>query len=202
MIKELFILNDEFMVELNKEWISTIANFKVILKLDKGSKGDADGRRKLHAQRVFTYIYHYCDFASQFIDYPNHKRHEKALSNAGLEDKHVTAYVKDAIKMYKSLQDTQILRLLTSAKKAIGHLESYYTEVDFNDRDAADRLVHTPKSVLDSLNGLAKVVTSIDTLEEQVKKKMKEKHRARGDASIGSFEDPENMPTFNDNNEN
>ena len=199
MIKELFKLNSEYMVELNKEWISTIINFKVILKKSKPIKGDMDNRKKLYAQKIFTYIYHYADFASQFSDMDEYERHSKALENARLEDKDIDAYVKDAVKKYNELQDTQVLRLLRAAKKAIGHLEGYYTDIDFDERDAASLLVHTPKSVLDSLNGLAKVVVSVETLEEQVKKKMAEKQRARGDADIGSMEDPDNMPTFEEN---
>ena len=43
MIQELFTLNNEYVVELNREWISTIEEFKVLLRRDRGSKGDADG---------------------------------------------------------------------------------------------------------------------------------------------------------------
>jgi hypothetical protein len=197
MIKELFKLNEEFIVDINKEWISTIAEFRYILRSDRGGiKGDADGRRKIKSRKIFTYIYHYCDYTSQFIDFPEHKRHKKALENAGLTDEDINQDVKDAIKKYNELQETQILRLLKSARRAIQQLEDYYDTVDFSERDVQGRIVHTPKSVMDSLSSLAKIIKSVSDLENEVKKELKEKHRARGDADLGLFENPESVSSF------
>ena len=54
----LFTLNPAtFLVDLDKEWISTIKEFKVILVRDKGAKGDTQARKKLQAQKEFTFHY-------------------------------------------------------------------------------------------------------------------------------------------------
>ena len=54
---ELFKLNDDFMVDLNKEWIQLHEPFKKIYLRDKGNTSNHyKGRFKFTAQKEFTYI--------------------------------------------------------------------------------------------------------------------------------------------------
>lgn len=122
-LKELFILNERTMlVELNKVWISTIKEFRVILERDKGSKGDAQGRKKIQATREFTFIYHLVDYRSQYADYSEKDRLEAALKNSDLDPKF--DYTKDeelnqAVEVYSAFRETSGLLLLQELKQGL-----------------------------------------------------------------------------------
>ena len=139
-----FELDKYRVVDLNKEWISTIKEFKKILTRDKGSKGDVDGRKKLQAIREFTFIYHYCDYASKFGNYSEEDKLSQCISNADLPQDF--NYTKDedlvaAISKYKQIQETPALRILNEAKEGLHsahrvirkirlHLESELANID------------------------------------------------------------------------
>lgn len=193
MIKQLFKLNSNYMVELNKEWISTIPEFAKIIKDDRGSKGDTQARKKLHATKVFTFIYHYCDYQSQFSDYDEDERRKEALYNAGLEESNITVTVEIAIEKYKKLQSTRILRLLEASNSAIDKLSQYFNDIDFSLVDASNKLQYDPKSVMASIQNLDKVYGGLKDLEARVKKELKEVARVRGDVELNEMEDPNAM---------
>lgn len=197
MIKELFKLDDEYLVELNREWISTIPEFAKIIRDDKGSKGDTQARKKLHAKRVFTFIYHYCDFQSQFVDYGAERRREEALHNAGLcEDDVTIVAVEIAIDKYNRLQDTRILRLLKSANGGIDKLTDYYDNIDFELRDINDKLMYSPKEFQTMVATLDKTYEGVKSLENRVKKELKEAARVRGDVELSEMETPTQMENY------
>ncbi len=117
-----FELNKYRVVDLDKEWISTIKEFKKILTRDKGSKGDIDGRKKLQATREFTFIYHYCDYASKFSNYSEDDKLKACQLNADLPDDF--DYTKDedivaAVKKYRDLQETPALKMLAEAREGL-----------------------------------------------------------------------------------
>jgi hypothetical protein len=189
MIQELFTLNNEYMVELNREWISTIDEFKILLRRDRGSKGDADGRKKIHAQREFTFIYHYCDFKSQYREYPEYERWTEALKNAGLTDGDVDDAVKAAIERYKSFQETRSLKLIDAAYVGIDKLREYFLTVDLNEKDLNDRLVNDSKKLSSNIKDVGHLLNSIKELEDMTKAELEEKSRIRGGAKRGNRED-------------
>jgi len=189
MIKELFILDADYKVTMNKEWIPTIKEFKAILHADKGSKGDSVGRKKLHSLKVFTFIYHYVDFKSQFRDYPEEERHKEALLNAELVEKDITVTVKDAIERYKSLQETRSLKLISSAYNALDLLREYFEDIDLEERDLNGRLVNSAKDLINNVKQVGGVIDGIRDLERIVKKELSENAGIRGQSSKGERED-------------
>ena len=189
MIQELFTLNKEYMVDINKEWISTIAEFRILLRRDKGSKGDVDGRKKLHAQREFTYIYHYCDFKSQFREFAEMDRRNEALRNAGLEDKDINQGLKDAIERYRTFQNTRGLRVIADAYLGIDKLSAYFRDVDLDERDLNVRIVNDSKKLADNISKVASLLKGLSELEDLVKSELEEKGRIRGGAKRGGRED-------------
>ena len=202
MIKELFKLDDEFLVEINKEWISTIPEFKKIITDDKGSKGDTQARKKLHATKVFTFIYHYCDFQSQFSDFEEDARRDESLYNAGLTEEDVNTTVEIAIDKYKKLQETRVLKLLAASNGAIDKLGQYFEDIDFSLMDASGKFVYDPKSIMASITNLDKVYGGLKDLESRVKKELKETARVRGDAILNEMENPDEMAKFMTNETN
>lgn len=110
------------MVDLNKEWIGTIKEFKKILSRDRGSKGDMDGKKKLQATKEFTFIYHFCDYASKFDNYPEEEKLKECLANSDLPLDF--DYTKDddilaAVIRYKTLQESPALKVLNEAKQGL-----------------------------------------------------------------------------------
>jgi hypothetical protein len=103
----LFELQENNMVSLNKEWISTIPQFRRLLARDKGGSGDGSGKYKKQATREFTYIFHLLDFHSPLENYPKEKRKQLALEFADLKGKQSSvdndAELQDAIEMYQDL---------------------------------------------------------------------------------------------------
>ena len=153
---ELFKLGPDFLVELDKEWISTIKEFKALLIRDKGSKGDTQARKKLQAQKEFTFIYNYCDYRSKFINYSERDRLKAALHNSELPpDLDITkdAELQAAIDAYIALQVTPALKMLKSLKEGLhtGHR-------------VVDRIIAYLNKKLDDIE------SSDDSLEEKVRK--------------------------------
>src|SRR6478736_1753295 len=120
---ELFVIDPETrLVDINKEWIGTIPELKKLISRDRGSPGDADGRKKLQAIKEFTLIYHYCDYKSKFTNFAEEDKLHACLVNADLSPKLDITADEDlfkAITKYRSLQNAPSLGLLTELKEGL-----------------------------------------------------------------------------------
>lgn len=215
MVK-LFELNPSTrMVDLDKEWISTIKEFRTILKRDKGSPGDVQGRNKQQAMREFTFIYHYCDYRSQFINYSHKDRLKKALKNAELDenlDIKKDEELMQAIEVYKALQETPALKILTELLEGIhvGYkvvnkirtdleekLDSLDVETMVEEKvggktiyvDPLVRIKNRLDSIIDVANQLPKTLKTIEDLSDKIKKELSDAPNLRGAAQKGVRED-------------
>ena len=106
MSTKLFTLKNGEVV-INRVEILTIPAFTKVLHRDKGSKGDADGRKKLMAFKEFAYIYHVADVGStpNKNGYTKHRAHIHALNSTGLaSDYKPDDIVNEAIIHYKNEQ--------------------------------------------------------------------------------------------------
>ena len=74
----LFQISENMELQLNKEWILMIKEFAEILKRDRGSPGDTQGRRKLKAMKQLTYVYLMEDFLSPFREEDDYNKHVSA----------------------------------------------------------------------------------------------------------------------------
>lgn len=193
----LFELKDNNMVGLNKEWISTIPQFRRLLARDKGGPGDGSGKYKKQATREFTYIFHLLDFHSPLENYPKAKRKKMALEFSGMPDKETEvdndADLQDAIEIYAELlanssTSLQTLRAMKSARQA---MDSYLETVNFSLRDDKGQLVHSVKQVQDNIIGMPKAQAALDDMEEKVKQEMLDTFEMRGGAEKGYSEDPD-----------
>jgi len=193
-----FELNKYRVVDLDKEWISTIKEFKKILTRDKGSKGDIDGRKKLQATREFTFIYHYCDYASKFSNYSEDDKLKACQLNADLPDDF--DYTKDedivaAVKKYRDLQETPALKMLAEAREGLHsahkvirkiryYLEEELANLDFSNIieedeeegknkkkkvDPVTKLTVSLQNLMKLTNEVAPALKTIKELEEEVK---------------------------------
>lgn len=217
MISNLFVLNEStFLVELNKEWISTIKEFRALIKRDKGIKGDTQARQKLKAQKEFTFIYHYCDFRSQYANYSEKERRTNALQNAELEPNLKIEDDPDllaAVEVYLALQETPALKMLLELKEGIHvgtkvvrkireSLENKLDEIDLDEVDASkekdknsrvdpiERINNRLKMIMETAKQLPDTLESIEELEQKVKKELADAPTLRGGATKGAQEDP------------
>lgn len=108
----LFIISQEGVLELNKDELREIPEFREILFQDKGSEGDHDGRKKLYAFKVFKFIHGYCKTTSIYRDLPEKKRLESCKDFAGLpSDWTPNAVVQKAMSKYVELLNLSALHL-------------------------------------------------------------------------------------------
>jgi len=188
---ELFKITENYDVELNKEWLLLIPEFKAIIHADKGSTGDADGRKKLKARRQFGYIYFMVDFKSPIESWQFPKRHDEALRYTGLEEKDVSnALVKAAYQKYEEIQlaDARALRTLAAARKGLDALDTYYETIDFSQTDKQGKLLHNPKEIAAGIASLNKMYDELDKFTNRVYEQLKESTTIRGQASLGDKE--------------
>lgn len=222
---ELFKLGPDFLVEIDKEWISTIREFKALLVRDKGSKGDTQARKKLQAQKEFTFIYNFCDYRSKFINYSERDKLKHALANSELDpnlDISKDSELLAAIEAYRALQTTPALKLITTLKEGlhtghrvvdriISYLNTKLDEID-NQEGALEEKTKTVNGkvflidpikeieeklavIMEISNKLPKTLASIEDLEDKVTKELAEIPNLKGKATKGDNEDPD--PRFN-----
>lgn len=219
---ELFKLGQDFLVEIDKDWISTIKEFKAILVRDKGGKGDTQARKKLQAQKEFTFIFNYCDYRSKFINYSERDKLKAAIKNSELDkdfDLNKDPELLAAVETYKALQTTPSLRLITTlneglhtghrvVQRIIAYLNTKLDEIDENDGTLEEKvktvngkafLVDPIKEIeeklgviMDISNKLPKTLNSIEELEEKVTKELAQIPNLKGKAIKGDNEDPDN----------
>lgn len=129
MAIKIFTLDKDNNVTINKIEITTYPAFNKILRRDTGSKGDADGRKKIQAFKEFAYIYQFADVLSEpnRQGYDDVERIKYAKKHAGLdEDWKIDSTIAEAIDIYKSEQTDistdiilELLKTFRLSKKVI-----------------------------------------------------------------------------------
>ncbi len=176
---ELFVIDPATrMVDLNKPWIGTIKEFKKILVRDRGSKNDADGRKKEQATREFTFIFHYCDYASKFSNFSEEDRYKACQMNAELPDNFDFKKDEDlvaAIMKYREMQETPALKILKEAEEGLhsAHrvvakirlaLESELARIDLTKPLEEDDEDFDPKNKKKKADPISKITTLLINL--------------------------------------
>jgi 5-bromo-4-chloroindolyl phosphate hydrolysis protein len=213
-LSELFVLNPETqMVDLNRPWISTIKEFRVLLQRDKGTKGDKAGKKKTQAEKEFTFIYHLVDYRSQFSQYSEKDRLQESLRNAGLDLKF--DYTKDeellqAVEIYRVFKETADLLLLQELRQGLHassrvvrkirqNLEELLDQADLltpeqvKELGGKNDLIITISERMDRImqitQDLPKTLKAITQLEESIKKDLSDIPQLRGKDEKGFRED-------------
>lgn len=102
--RELFSIDENGLLIINRVEARQIKEFKEILSNDKGSEGDYDGRKKYYAFKEFMYIYHMASPKSIYRDLPDKARKVRAILEAGLgKEWKETQLIKDAVQEYKNV---------------------------------------------------------------------------------------------------
>ena len=214
---KLFTLNPKTrLVDIDKEWISTIKEFREILKRDRGSEGDHDGRMKKQATKEFTFLYHYCDYGSKFINYSEKDKMHQCLLNAELPtglDISKDELLSKAVFVYKGLQNTASIKLLTELKEGVHtsykvvkkireSLEAKLETIDLDEVieqelgngktvriDPVEQITKRLESLIKISNVLPSTLDAIEQQEERVKLEMADDSTIRGGYNKGVRED-------------
>jgi len=152
--------------------VADIPEFRALVKRDKGSPGDSQGRKKQRAARELAYIYHMSSYESPYRVYEEDLRRDLLQKDVfhdmpeWKEDK----LVREALSKYEELSQSEMTLLLGAAISAVNKLKSYFNGINFADVDEQGRPLHTAKDVVSNLANLGKVVEGVQKLKEQVEK--------------------------------
>lgn len=188
----LFDIDENYQIRPNKAWIAMVPEFAELLRRDKGSKGDSDGRKKLQARKEFTFIYIFVDFGSVIRDWEEPLRYQEALKYADLEAKDIDDAVKAAIEKYRELmfKSSRSLRTLISVKKGLDAMDKYFENVNFTEvSKRTGELVNTPEKFQTNVTRLNKVYDEIYKFEKRVEEDLSNQEGGiRGAGELGDQE--------------
>lgn len=173
-----------------------IPAFVAVLKADKGSTGDSEGRKKAKSKKLLAYIYFMVDFKSPIENWEFGKRHLESLRYTDLKEADVsTKIMQEAIKEYTRIQleSARSLRSLTAARKGVDAVDAYFENLDFTLTDKVGRLVHNPKDVPDNIAKMNKMYDELKKFEKRVHEDLKESDAIRGQATLGDKENRRGM---------
>lgn len=186
---KLFTIDADFKVELNKEWIMLIPEFRVLVHRDKGKKekGDYDGRLKYRARKEFTFIYFDLDFGSPLRDWDEFARREEAIKYAGLEEKDLDYEVMQAHKCYNNLllESSRSLRTLRAIKKSMDAVDKQMEDIDFSAVDKKGEPINNMNTHLLSIQRLGPTYAAIRGFEKDVEDELKGSSSIRGQGTLG-----------------
>lgn len=178
---ELFTLDSNLLVVLNKEWIQLHEPFKKILMRDKGNNFPPyEGRHKKQAQAEFTYIYLVYDYRSNLSNYPLEERIIQAKRDSNLNpDWNPDQDLLIAIDRYKELQETRSLKLLSAAHKKVDNM------IRLLDADDSELDLAQMTEAIKAMKEIKNLINSLKELESMVKKELSDAGNTRGNIEIG-----------------
>ena len=181
----LFVIED-YEPKLSDEAL-LIEEFKVLHSLSYNRQpGDTQGRERRRALKECRYIYHYCDYRSEFSEYNDVERDIEAKNAADLPlDYEISIEFKNCIDIFTAIQETRMLKTLRVAENTLDKVRDYYEGVDFLEKDKNGSLVHKPKEIMAAIADLGSVNNKLTALQKQVKAALKETASLRGDHEGG-----------------
>lgn len=172
-----------------------IKSYKALIERDKGSVGDADGRKKLKATKELAFVALYVSLTSPYnrnyevgAERTNELKRQLDLPTDWKPD----AILQEAMKEYEKTQVTPSSAMLISTRNAIyssrnivGILEKRLKKrmddvmlAEMLDDDELDKLIDKAKSDIDSLlkysSSLTKQLDDLNTLENRYVKEIEE----------------------------
>ncbi len=162
------------------------------LAYNKGP-GDHDGRKRIKATKEIVYVYYFCNYKSEFSNYPEADRDKESLKAAGLpEDHEVSMELMTLIGIYSHHVNNgnRVLNLLESARNVVDKLHKYFNgvklEIEDSDKlDVQEKKTIIAGKVMDNLDKIPRVIKNLDSMEERVRKEQTHGTKIKGDAESG-----------------
>lgn len=192
-MKRLFVVDNDYKIDLNKEWLHLIPEFSVILHRIWKCEGDSDGRKKLMQFRVFGYIYLTIDFGSHLFTWTEEARKAEALKILQLKEGDIDhPTIESAIKEYERLQLETVpaLKALRGMYAVLEKMNSFFETIDFSEVDKQGKPKHTPNSINNAIKNMNASYDALATMERRVMESLKSEggNTIRGTATMGSKE--------------
>ncbi len=154
-----------------------IKEFKLIWDRDKS-------KNKEFALQELAYVFYIADYKSIYLSTAPEERSAILIDDLNLKNWKPDSVIEDAIKKYADLQKTMSMRFLDSQRQALEQLMLYFKNIKYEN-------ISKPSELSKSMTDTAKILESIDKIEERIRKELSSKGKTMGDREIGLFEDPE-----------
>lgn len=155
--------------------------FKVIWEKDKT-------KEKEQALLDLTYIFHVVDHRSPYYQYAEEQRRESIVRDIMGGKYKESKEIITAIDKYKEFTKTLSSDLLDSVKSMIYKLKNYYNDISFDVDGDVEIEMKKADSIVKSASNLGKVLESLATLDEKVKKeRTSHDDRVMGGFKLGLF---------------
>lgn len=167
-------------IEIDKIEILTVPEFKEILRRDKGSEGDSDGRKKYKAFKEFAYIYHMGDPRSKpNVDgFNDIQAHDYSIMMAGLDSKYKPDnIVISAVRIYEEANSDPATESIQELLKTYAFVKTIFKKVRRSIEDIVknDKLSKEQAAeVLGLINTLIQQGREIPELTRDLRKAIKE----------------------------
>ena len=122
-------------------------------------------------------VYFFGDHRSPYMAYEEKDRWDQIKEVLKVN---VNPKIKAAIHKYNELSETSAVKLLKAARESVTKLEKYFRDVDLTLADDHGKPIFHAKDLISNLSNMAKVVQSLDDLEELVKKQQQKDNPNRG----------------------
>jgi hypothetical protein len=170
----IFSINERGLLEINKPEAREVPEYKALIARDKGSEGDADGKKKLKAFLELLYIYLILDPRSMYYNFSIQERREKAVKHCGLKSGTKAEWKEDDLIRQAMIRYEMDLKLDSTANAYL----------------AAEKNLHnTAESIHDIQNSLA-------DLKRQTKNFIN-KLSIQGEGGLGDVERINNITQVN-----
>ena len=178
--------------EISKE-ARTLEPFKAIIMADKGSEGDAQGRKKSIATKELAFVYFHSKFDSPYTQYDGLDRILQVQKHVGLDSKwKPSKLVQDACKFFEELQRTKSMKYLDSVQHAVDNLSDYLANVDVAEVITAQgpkrgELVHDVNKVKALAKDMPDMIEALAKTKELVRKEMSEEAQLRSGRKVNNW---------------
>ena len=160
-----------------------IHEFNVIWEADKT-------KDKSTALKELAYIYYTSDYKSTYLSYPPEERDEVIIEDLFKNQKWtINKAVQEGIKKYEVLQQVPSIRLLNATKRALEEIIHFFNTIDLSHVDKQGKPVYKPKDLTSAMGDSAKMIESMEYLNNKVRKELQDSTKARGGEEAGLFED-------------
>jgi hypothetical protein len=180
--------------------IRAIAVYRKIIERDRGSIGDADGRKKKQAIKELAFVHLYTHFLlnndepnTYFAKYDDPERFERLRNDLDLGEKWtIDEDLQLAIDHYKeNVVQTLDLDFMDSLEHSMRETKNYFKGVDYSLRDVKGNFLYKPKEVMQAMKEVDGFLDKIEAARERLKIKQKaSKSTIRGGKAVGTRERP------------
>ena len=202
LFDKLFKINEDKSLEINREEVYLIEAFNVILRRDRGSKGDIDGRKKFVALRDFKVIYYMSSINSTPSRLGLSEKETIAFlkENIGLpDDFKIDKELKAAIDVANKIEETassflliNSIKSLNVTSKVLGVISNKIQEklsiIETNDDDESIKqitnVINLSNEILKLTSNIPRTLEEIEKVQTKIFKEREDKLYARGGVEI------------------